>query len=93
MLGMMREAFLNTFISQRDASFPSHEHDGPFCELAQRIQVEQYQMVKTLLGREWFQQHEMSMFRATRGLVFLKEMDFEEFQRSARELQHATESI
>jgi len=46
-----------------------------------------------LLGREWFQQHEMAMFRATRGLVFLKEMDFEEFQRSARELQRATESI
>ena len=54
MISIMRSAFMNTFISQKEASFPSHEHDGPFCELAQNIQVEQYQKLKTCLGREWF---------------------------------------
>lgn len=36
----MLNAFMNTFIPQRDASVPSYEHDGPFFELAQNIQVE-----------------------------------------------------
>ncbi len=75
MFSVMESAFLNTFVSQREASFPSHEHDGPFCELAQKIQVEQYQMLKTCLGREWFAEHPSPLIRATRGLVFLREMN------------------
>ncbi len=92
MLAIMRDSFLNTFLSQREASFPSHEHDGPFCELAQRIQVEQYQAVKTCLGREWFHEHPRPLIRATRGLVFLKEMALEEFQHASRELKRAAEN-
>lgn len=44
--------------------------DGPFSELAQRIQVEQYQKIKTCLSREWFYGHPSPLVRATRGLVF-----------------------
>jgi len=91
MFSIMESAFLNTFVSQRDASFPSYEHDGPFCELAQRIQVEQYQMLKTCLGREWFAEHASALVRATRGLVFLREMTLEDFRRSARHLRRAAE--
>ncbi len=36
MFSVMESAFLNTFVSQREASFPSYEHDGPFCQLAQK---------------------------------------------------------
>ena len=93
MFSVMESAFMNTFVSQREASFPSHEHDGPFCELAQKIQVEQYQMLKTCLGREWFAEHPSPLIRATRGLVFLKEMSLEEFSHSARKLREAAEAI
>jgi len=92
MFSIMESAFLNTFVSQRDASFPSYEHDGPFCELAQRIQVEQYQMLKTCLGREWFAEHPSALIRGTRGLVFLREMTLEEFRQSARQLRRAAEA-
>ncbi len=92
MFSIMHSAFMNTFISQRDASFPSHEHDGPFSVLAQRIQVEQYRKVKTCLGREWFQEHPSALIRATRGLVFLKEMDLEEFYAHSRALRQAAEN-
>ncbi|MFA6107628.1 MAG: glucosamine-6-phosphate deaminase, partial [Candidatus Latescibacterota bacterium] len=92
MFSIMHSAFMNTFISQRDASFPSHEHDGPFSELAQRIQVEQYRKVKTCLGREWFQEHPSALIRATRGLVFLKEMDLHEFYAHSRALRQAAEN-
>jgi glucosamine-6-phosphate deaminase len=92
MFSVMESAFLNTFVSQRDASFPSPDHDGPFCELAQRIQVEQYQMIKTCLGREWFAEHPSALIRATRGLVFLREMNLDEFSHTARRLRDVAEA-
>jgi glucosamine-6-phosphate deaminase len=91
MLSIMHSAFMNTFVSQRDASFPSYEYDGPFSRLAQKIQVEQYRILKTCLGREWFHDHSNAMIRATRGLVFIKEMDVKEFYRHSRDLRHAAE--
>ncbi len=91
MFSIMQSAFMNSFISQKDASFPSYEHDGPFSELAQKIQVEQYQKIKICLGREWFYENPSPLIRATRGLVFLKELDLAEFYRSSRELRKAVE--
>ncbi len=57
-LSLLHTAFMNCFGSQSAASFPSYEYDGPFSELAQKIQVEQYDMMKTCLGKEFFQHHE-----------------------------------
>jgi glucosamine-6-phosphate deaminase len=93
MFSIMQSAFMNSFISQKDASFPSYEHDGPFSELAQKIQVEQYQKIKICLGREWFNENPSALIRATRGLVFLKEMSLPEFYQSSRELRKALEDI
>jgi len=92
MFAVMDNAFMNTFLSQKDASFPSYEHDGPFSELAQKIQVEQYQALKICLGREWFHENPSALIRATRGLVFLREMDLEEFYRSSRKLKQMLEN-
>lgn len=91
MFALQNSAFMNTFASQKDASFPSYEHDGPFCELAQKIQVEQYQAIKTCLGREYFDEHESPLIRATRGFVFLKRMNLEELYQHSRELKRSTE--
>ena len=88
---VMHSAFMDSFITQKDASFPSHEYDGPFSQLAQRIQVEQYQKIKTCLGREWFYNHPNALIRATRGFVFLREMMPEEFLSSCRELRKSVE--
>jgi glucosamine-6-phosphate deaminase len=91
MFAIMHNAFMNTFLSQKDASFPSYEHDGPFSELAQKIQVDQYQVLKICLGREWFHENPSALIRATRGLVFLREMDLEEFYQSSRKLKQLLE--
>ncbi|HSH45758.1 MAG TPA: hypothetical protein VK966_07875 [Longimicrobiales bacterium] len=92
MFAVMENAFMNTFLSQRDASFPSYEHDGPFSELAQKIQVEQYQALKICLGREWFHENASALIRGTRGFVFLREMDLDAFYRSSRKLKQLLES-
>lgn len=93
MFALQDSAFKDSFISQKDASFPSYEHDGPFSELAQSIQVGQYQMLKTCLGREFFNEHENALLRATRGMVYLKRMDLNEFYNRSRELQKNIENL
>lgn len=91
MFSVMDQAFMNSFLSQKNASFPSYEYDGPFSQLAQHIQVQQYQRIKRCLGRQWFYHHESPLIRATRGLVFLKEMLPEEFYQSCRKLKETME--
>jgi len=93
MFAVMENSFLNTFNSQKEASFPSYEHDGPFNELAQKIQIEQYQTLKTVLGRDWFYNHPSPLIRATRGVVFLKEMTPNELFEHSRALKQSTENM
>jgi glucosamine-6-phosphate deaminase len=92
MLTLQHESFINTYISQKDASFPSYEYDGPFSLLAQKIQVEQYNNLATCLGRRYFYDHESALIRATRGFVFLKSMNRKEFYSYTRALRKKTEA-
>ena len=91
MLNLQYESFMNTYLSQKDASFPSYELDGPFPLLAQKIQVEQFKMLKTCLGEEYFYNHPSALIRATRGFVFMKRMGMDAFLSHSRELKRRTE--
>jgi glucosamine-6-phosphate deaminase len=90
-LSMLQTAFMNCFGSQSAASFPSYDHDGPFSELAQRIQVEQYGMVKSCLGKDFFLKAGHPRLRAARGMIFLREMETGEFYEMVRALKKLTE--
>ncbi len=92
MFALQDNAFKNSIISQKDASFPSYDYDGPFSELAQRIQVSQYQMLKTCLGREFFHEHESALLRATRGMVFIKTMNLKTLYEHSLKLRKQTEN-
>jgi len=92
-LSMLHTAFMTCFGSQSAASFPSYEHDGPFSELAQTIQVEQYGMLKTCLGSDFFLKNDHPRLRAARGMIFLKEMELKEFFEMVRELKKVTENV
>ncbi len=91
-MAIMENAFMNCFGSQREASFPSYEYDGPFCRLAQKIMVEQYQMIKICLGREFFGSHESARMRAAHGLVFIRMMELNEFYQHSEALQRSMEN-
>ena len=86
---IMERAFDICFGSQREASFPSYEYDGPFSGLARKIMVEQYSKIKVCLGRDFFYSNEIPRLRATRGIVFIKEMSPEEFFEKAVELKRS----
>ncbi|OQX83133.1 glucosamine-6-phosphate deaminase [candidate division KSB1 bacterium 4484_87] len=85
------QAFLSCFGSQRSASFPSYELDGPFSRLAQQIMVEQYQLIKSALGREFLFENKHPRLRAARGFNFLKKMTLDEFFQHSEELRKKTE--
>jgi glucosamine-6-phosphate deaminase len=92
-MGVMDDAFTNSYLSQVDASFPSYQHDGKFSDLTKRIWVEQLKMVQLLLGKNYFYQHESPRVRTTHGLLFFKEMNLEEFLTHARELEKTMEGM
>lgn len=92
-ISTLNHMFLSAFESQRDAEFPAYEIQGPFCAMSQKVQVEQYDIIETCLGYEWFHKHTSPLIRATRGLVFLREMTLDQLLAESRALRKQTESI
>ena len=90
-MAILDRSFMNCYISQVDASFPSYELDGPFSDLSQQIWVEQFKRVQLILGKDFFYQHESPKIRATHGMIFHKEMKVDEFLIHARELEKSME--
>ncbi len=91
-MSILQEAFHHCFASQRDASFPSYEHDGPFSELALKIQSKQHRAIKTCLGRDFFDQNRHPRLRANHGLCYLKKMKLHEFYKHTIELRKSMEA-
>ena len=91
-MAIMENTFLNSYGSQRAASFPSWEYDGPFSRLAQRIQVEQYQTIRLCLGKDFFLKHSHPRVQAAYGMVYLKELTQAEFYSLSSELRKLTEN-
>lgn len=90
-LAMLRDTFMNCYLSQKDASFPSYEMDGPFCDLTQQVWVEQHNLMQLVLGRDYWYQNPHPRLRATHGLVFIKEMNVEQFLNEAQRLEKSME--
>ncbi len=88
---IMENIFLNSYGSQRDASFPSYEFDGPFCRLVQKIQSEQYQTVRLCLGKDFFMNHDVPRVRAAHGMVYLLELSLDQFYTKSIELKKLIE--
>jgi len=86
-MAIMRSTFNNCYLSQKTASFPSYEFDGPFCDLSQNIWVEQHKELQLLLGRDYWYQNKNPHLRAVHGTVYLKEMNVSEFLDVARRLE------
>ncbi len=91
-MAVVEQSFMHCFGSQKNASFPSPEYDGPFCYQAQELWVHQFRMLQTFLGERFFTENPSPRLRATRGFVYLKSMELQEFSGKARGLAQATEA-
>jgi glucosamine-6-phosphate deaminase len=89
---LMDSMFMNSYGSQKRASFPSWEYDGPFSELSQKLLAEQYHTIRLCLGRDFFIKHEIPRVRGTHGMVYLQELTLNEFYTKSIELKKLTEN-
>lgn len=80
-LAVLHNMFNNCFLSQKSASFPSFELDGTFSELAQKIWVEQHNLLVKLMGPDYFYNSPNPLLRRAYAAIFLKDMSYAEFQR------------
>jgi glucosamine-6-phosphate deaminase len=92
-MAILDNVFMNCYGSQKDASFPSWEYDGPFSQLARQIHVEQYQKIRNCLGKKYFLNNPIPRARAAHGMLFLKEMSVKEFYQYSMELRKSVEYI
>ena len=90
-MSILNSTFLNCYLSQKEASFPSYEFDGPFCYLSQKIWVEQHKELQLLLGRDYWYRNKSPHLRAVHGAVYLKEMNVKQFLKEATRLEESVE--
>lgn len=69
----MNRIFLSCYSTQKVAAFPSSDFEGPFSKLAEKIQREQYQEVKELLGEKYIAEH--PILRNAAAVICLKELN------------------
>ena len=91
-MAILENTFMNSYGSQKDASFPSWEYDGPFSRLTQKIQVDQYRKICTCIGKDYFMNNKTPRARAAHGMLFLKELSVEEFYQHSIELKKQVEN-
>jgi len=82
---------MNCYLSQKSASFPSYQMDGPFSQLSQKIWVDQLKNLQLLLGKDYFYQNSHPRLRSAHGLIYMKEMTVDELLVQARELEKSME--
>ena len=90
---LIESMFMNSYGSQKNASFPSWELDGPFSALSQKLLAEQYQTIRLCLGRDFFLKHDIPRVRASHGMVYLKQLTIHEFYTKSIELKKLTENF
>jgi glucosamine-6-phosphate deaminase len=92
-IAILNNAFMSCFGSQREASFPSYKHEGPFSELSQKIWVKQYRDIKVCLGHNYFSQNPHPRLRATHGMLYLKKISLDEFYDHSVKIKEYTEGL
>ena len=90
-MAILNSTFMNCYSSQKEASFPSYEYDGPFSHLSQKIWVEQHRDLQLMLGRDYWYRNKNPHLRAVHGAVYLKQMDVNSFLNLATRIENATE--
>ncbi|MCQ2301255.1 MAG: hypothetical protein MJZ94_01350 [Bacteroidales bacterium] len=85
---VIEKAFRDSYLTQVEAEFPNPNFDGTFSELSESIWVRQLKDVQLLLGKDYFYENQHPLIRATHGLIFLKQMNVEEFLHVADQMKH-----
>ncbi len=92
-LAVLNQSFTDCYLTQVNASFPSYQLDGKFSELTQRVWMEQHKQIQFLLGKNFYYENESALLRATHGLIYIRELNVEQFLQEARALGKSVEGL
>lgn len=92
-LATLDKSFTDCYLSQVNASFPSYQLDGKFSDLTQRIWMEQHKQIQFLLGKNFFYENEHPLLRATHALVYMRELNVDDFLEEAMSLGKSVEGL
>ncbi|MBN1821210.1 MAG: PIG-L family deacetylase [Prolixibacteraceae bacterium] len=92
-LATLEKSFEECYVTQVNASFPSYQLDGKFSTLTQKIWVEQHKQIQLLLGKNFFYQSNNPLLRATHGLIYMRDLNVDQFLEEAFALEKSMEGI
>ncbi len=92
-LAVLNQSFTDCYLTQVNASFPSYQLDGKFSELTQRVWMEQHKQIQFLLGKNFYYENQSALLRATHGLIYIRELNVEQFLEQARSLGKSVEGL
>lgn len=92
-LAVLDKSFTDCYLTQVNASFPSYQLDGKFSELTQKIWMEQHKQIQFLLGKNFYYENESPLLRAAHGLIYVRELNVQEFLTEASKLGKSVEGL
>ncbi len=90
-LAVLDKSFAASYLSQVKAEFPNPFHDGPFSDISKKTWINQLHDVQLLLGKNYFYENSSPLIRSTHGLIFIKDMNVEEFIAISEEMRKRSE--
>ena len=90
-LAVLDKSFAASYLSQVKAEFPNPFYDGPFSDIAKNTWIQQLQDIQLILGKNYFYENPRPLIRSTHGLIFIKDMNVEEFIAISEEMRRRSE--
>ena len=90
-LAILDKSFSASYLSQVKAEFPNPNHDGPFSDISKKTWIKQLQEIQLILGKNYFYENSSPLIRSTHGLIFIKDMNVEEFIAISEEMRKRSE--
>ena len=90
-LAVLDKSFNASYLSQVKAEFPSPSYNGPFSDISKKTWIKQLQDIQLVLGKDYFYENPSPLIRSTHGLIFIKDMNVEEFIAISEEMRRLSE--
>ena len=90
-LAVLDKSFTASYLSQVKAEFPSPFYNGPFSDISKRTWIKQLQDIQLILGKDYFYENPRPLIRSTHGLIFIKDMNVDEFIAISEDMRRRSE--
>ena len=90
-LAVLDKSFAASYLTQVKAEFPNPLYDGPFSDISKNTWIQQLKDIQLILGKNYFYENPRPLIRSTHGLIFIKDMNVEEFIAISEEMRKCSE--